>query len=446
MAIGDFLLFGSNYELCTTTFADIQRLPPAHYLTYSEGSLQIKRYWNFPLDGHIIRYNSPNDYVDQFKQLLDNAVRDRLRTDHLAIWMSGGLDSTTLAACACRARQDSSAPFHIEAYCGIYESLIDDHERYYADLAAKALGVPIHYLVLDQYQLFERWDEPLLRRPEPVEDPLLAGWVGFLERMTRSTRVAFYGEDGDALLSTGTVADMLRGIGLREVSVAVLRYMLTNRQRPPLGLGLYTRLRRWSPKQRTQPPYPTWLNPDFEARIDLKGRWVLNAHIVPHPLHPTHPGTHQRLMHPVWQSFLEGLDAGVTGVPVEVRLPLLDLRLVNYILAIPPLPWCVNKELMRKAMRASLPEAVLRRPKTPLSGHPYHELLKRPAARWIDCFEPAPRLAQYVGRNAIPHIVEGVYEPEETWVHLRPLSLNYWLQSLESTGLPVVNRCETGVS
>ena len=44
-AIGDYLVFGLNQDLSTTTFRDIQRLPPAHSLTIKNGSLSIRRYW-----------------------------------------------------------------------------------------------------------------------------------------------------------------------------------------------------------------------------------------------------------------------------------------------------------------------------------------------------------------------------------------------------------------
>src|SRR5713226_5502708 len=47
-AIGDFLLFGLNCDNATTSFRDIQRLPPGHWLTFSRAGLQIRRYWAAP--------------------------------------------------------------------------------------------------------------------------------------------------------------------------------------------------------------------------------------------------------------------------------------------------------------------------------------------------------------------------------------------------------------
>ena len=43
--------------------------------------------------------------------------------------------------------------------------------------------------------------------------------------------------------------------------------------------------------------------------------------------------------------------------------PFFDLRVLMYLLAIPPLPWCDNKEVLRSAMAGSLPDAVRSRRK-----------------------------------------------------------------------------------
>ena len=59
-------------------------------------------------------------------------------------------------------------------------------------------------------------------------------------------------------------------------------------------------------------------------------------------------------------------DAAWTGVPVESRAPLLDLRMLRFLLRVPPVPWCMEKELLREAMRGILPEEIRSRPKTPL--------------------------------------------------------------------------------
>lgn len=430
LAIGDFLLFGYNPEPSTTTFADIQRLPPGHVLKASEGAVAVSRYWSLPNDGHIIRYPRASDYVDHFKELLREAVSDRLRTERVGIFMSGGLDSPALAATACDLRAKQSLHLNLRAYCFVYDQSPDE-ERYYSGLVAKALGIPIEYAAIDGYTMFQGRDNPELHRPEPHDWALLAITYDSLKNLMSHSRVALYGEDGDALLFPATVVDMLKSMRFGEVMADVGKYIRSHRRRPPLGLGFFNMVKGWRGNPHL-PAYPKWLNQDFAARLDLPGRWTTYFASQPSHIPQVRAEAHRRITSPVWQAFFESNDPGVTRVPVEHRLPLLDLRVVDYLLKIPPLPWCPNKEIFRQAMRDTLPEPVRRRSKTPLSFDPYEVRLRRPDARWVDDFVPAPELAQYVNRAAIPRVAGSACKRNESSSsHLRPLSLNFWLQSLQ---------------
>jgi asparagine synthase (glutamine-hydrolysing) len=124
IAVGDYLLFGVNQDLSTTIFKDIQRLPPGHTLTVANGSITTRRYWT-PEPSSEVRFPDPESYVERFKELFARAVSDRLRTDRVAISMSGGLDSTSLAAVA-RDQIDN-----VHAFTVVYDSLIPDEERHF---------------------------------------------------------------------------------------------------------------------------------------------------------------------------------------------------------------------------------------------------------------------------------------------------------------------------
>jgi len=94
---------------------------------------------------------------------------------------------------------------------------------------------------------------------------------------------------------------------------------------------------------------------------------------------------------------------------------------------LPPLPWCVDKILLREASQDLLPEPVLRRPKAPWAEDPVLELVRRPEARWVDEFVPDPRLNDYVDRRAILTLTKENYFLK-VWTNIRPLSLNYFLE------------------
>ena len=113
------------------------------------------------------------------------------------------------------------------------------------------------------------------------------------------------------------------------------------------------------------------------------------------------PIAYEAMVDPMWPALFEGYDAGVTRVPVEVCHPFFDLRLVDFLLALPALPWCSDKELLREAARGILPDAVRLRRKSPLLADPLTVLLQQPESAWVDSFESVPELSRYVERA--PH-------------------------------------------
>ncbi|MEO0771344.1 MAG: asparagine synthase-related protein, partial [Cyanobacteria bacterium J06649_4] len=86
------------------TFYDaIHKLPPAHYLTLTPSEQVLHRYWS-PQDSPKIRLKSEADYAAMLQDLLDQAVRCRLRCAFpIGAHLSGGLDSSAVAVVAARA-------------------------------------------------------------------------------------------------------------------------------------------------------------------------------------------------------------------------------------------------------------------------------------------------------------------------------------------------------
>lgn len=93
-------LLSRQFHSADRTFISaIRKLPPGHRLTLGEG-LQIDRYW-FPERLPSLVLADDAAYTDRAKQLLSVAVADRLRdADRFGIHLSGGLDSSAIAAMA----------------------------------------------------------------------------------------------------------------------------------------------------------------------------------------------------------------------------------------------------------------------------------------------------------------------------------------------------------
>jgi asparagine synthase (glutamine-hydrolysing) len=425
-AVGDFLLFGANENWATTTFADIQRLPPAHTLTCERDTVCVRRYWAPPADG-AIRYRRQEEYVEHFNELFGRCVSDRMRDDAVGVWLSGGIDSSAVAATA----QQLAAAAHrrsVHAHTVVYDSLIADDTRQRAADTARSLGIEPTFFVADHHRAFAGWDDPAFRTSEPCDDPF---WTMRRQQLAQSAaraRVWLSGEGADEVLWPSAVVDTVGHMPWSELGAGVLQSLAVNRRRP--AVGLRRKLRQWRGRAAAAPPLPRWLNQQFAEGCGLHDRWR-QAHADANTRHHhLRPEAARRLATSPWPWYFETFDAGETGVPVEARYPFLDVRLVEYLLSLPPFPWFVDKHVLRRAMRDSLPSVVLRRPKQPLAGCPLRARLR--LGDMSSATAVGEELDEYVDRAVLPPIAS-LHESDDCWRDVRPLCLHHWLRYYERT-------------
>lgn len=430
-AIGDFLLFGQNHEKDTTTFADIKRLPRAHTLSVSNKGVRLSEYWT--PSASTIRYRNDRDYIERFQDLLNASVADRLRTERVAISLSGGLDSSAIAAVATRAQ--NSAPLELSGYCVVYDAIFADEERKYAALVADALNIPLQFL--EGNKINEQDDgRDVGVAPEPFDvEPLYAVSEELLRSLASSARVALTGWDGDTFLNETPKHSFITSLKKGNIARLLLDMIgYVHHQRSPPPIGIRTQWRRWRNPHWNRRPFPVWLNQDFSKRLNLNERWRQVNNEVP-TTHPLRPRAFSTLYSPSWDLLFANYDAGTTLLPLEVRHPLIDLRMVEYLLSLPVVPWMLEKTILRKAMAGTLPNAVLSRPKSPLASDPGLHLSHTKKFESIDEFQPVAALLSYVDRTSIPRVAEEV-DSNQLSINVRPFSLNQWLihsQSMEQT-------------
>ena len=432
LAIADFLLFDMIREPGATSFASIHRLPPAHTLACDGDGISLRRYWALPVSAPL-HHTRPSECVEQFRELLDRAVTDRLRTDSVGVLMSGGLDSPTVAASARRTLAHNGTDAGLCAYTEVFKTLIPHEEARYARVVAEALKIPIEFQVSDEMGPWKYLNRASIRWPEPFHSPCSDGGWEQLCRVAVRSRVALTGFGGDPALSCLLSMHFFRLLKKRQVGQALTeatRYLTSEGRFSRLYLR--TRWQRWFGSKSQTPHYPGWLNQNLEKSLGLRERWKLFTR-VPAPNGTARCTAYEAMIDPLWPSLFEGYDPGTTGIPLEVRHPFFDLRLVHFLLALPALPWCSDKELLREAARGILPDAVRLRRKSPLLADPLIALLQRPESAWVDSFEAIPELDRYVERRLIPKVF-GEKNAWSAWIHLRPLSLNFWLRSQAAAG------------
>jgi asparagine synthase (glutamine-hydrolysing) len=120
---------------------------------------------------------------------------------------------------------------------------------------------------------------------------------------------------------------------------------------------------------------------------------------------------------------------GVTHCLVETRYPFLDLRVVDYLLALPPFPFCFEKSLLRDAMVGRLPESCRLRPKTTPASDPLVRCLQQTeATELLDQIQWSCDMNGFVKRSDLKPL-QRVCGPGQIALDVRPLCLNFWLQS-----------------
>ncbi len=424
VAIGDFLLFGYYQDRDVTAYVDVPRLPPGHSLVVGARSVERRRYWTLPAVEVVDR--GAADTRETFRELLDRAVADRLRTSRVGFYLSGGLDSSLVAAWARRIMSERHVHFDMTAFSWVYDSLIPDDERHYAGLVADSLGIPIRFLPADDFGVYADLPDGAWAPPEPVDDPRWAGQVAAATVPASVTPILLTGWDGDAALRADIRLHWLdrlrRGQACRLASDLLL-YALKEHRPPPIGLRTLLRTVRLRPG--SEPELPPWLEPAFANRRGLSDRLRRHSRT---DIHQTPRAVaHATYASPIWARLFDGHDPNWTGAPLECWHPLLDTRLVTFLLSLPAVPWCAGKRIFREAVGASLPAAIRRRPKTPLPADPVAAKLRQ-MTNWAgDESDFEPEITAFVTRSLVPNLA-ACANVSAAWRQLRPHGLNYWLR------------------
>ncbi|MEO1087669.1 MAG: asparagine synthase C-terminal domain-containing protein, partial [Acidobacteriota bacterium] len=356
--------------------------------------------------------------VERLRGALDAAVKDRLHDGRACLWMSGGLDSTSVAASA------RAVGARAVAHTVSYERLIDDREGDWAALAASHLGIGHRRHAVDDYRLFEGWRD-LPATPLPAEPEADAMYVEVDRRCLEHSPVALTGFGADPLL----LPERFR-LGRELASGQLGAFWRTWRafravgQRPPLGLAsawAKRRIRRagWRP--------PPWLHPELDRRLEGEARWRRFTADAISPADGPRPEARHHTLSGGWADLFEQLDAGVRGVLVERRHPFFDGRVVQVLLGLPSLPWCVDKWALRLAQRGRLPGAVRSRRKTPLAGDPWPGVATPLRPLWSECIESAPELEEYFDLAAVDRALGGGRDDRAAWAAVGPaISFAVW--------------------
>jgi asparagine synthase (glutamine-hydrolysing) len=430
--VRDFLLQGSTGDPERTVWRSIRRLPAGHSLKFSNGRLQVQRFLQLPIE-EPLRLTRHEEYLEQFRELMRHAVKDRMPQGKLSLYLSGGLDSSAVSAFAADVASHPERLQELRAFTVGWRPLMEDAEPVLAELTATHLGLT--HEILEEEGMIPDQDGNRPTTPEPTAELFLGEACRVYRAVAAHARVVLGGDGGDDVL-VGQAWPYLRYLAKRGAWGEIIgrwgAYVVAQGQFPPMRGGFRLGLRRWLGYNDLPRHSPCWLRPDLEKRIGAETNPVIRLGGET-TIHPIHPQAYRSLHSGYWASVLEEEDAGWTGVLLETRAPFLDLRVLRFLLRLPPVPWCMHKRLTRQAMKQQLPPRILGRKKAPLPRDPLEVCQKNHSWR-LQLPQNAPEVFhQFVKWKTWIATLENS-QGSLSRQNLYPLSLLYWLKDVEKQG------------
>ncbi len=199
--LSEYLAFGytSGEE---TLFRGIRKLMPGHTLTLdaASGRVDIQKYWDVPestgTESKSDDDRSETSWIRECRERLEETVRMRLMSDvPLGMFLSGGLDSSAIAALMKRLRTEPVKTFAVGYKEAAYSELG------YARQVAQAIDTDHHEIVIGMDDFFNALPRLVWHEDEPIAWPSSVS-LYFVSRLaSEHVKVVLTGEGGDELFA-----------------------------------------------------------------------------------------------------------------------------------------------------------------------------------------------------------------------------------------------------
>jgi asparagine synthase (glutamine-hydrolysing) len=371
--VADYLFAGLLDHTRETFFKNIHQLRPGKYLLLEKGRLTIQSYWD--VEVNEVRFPNQRDYEERFRELLEDSIRLRLRSDvPIGSCLSGGLDSTTIVCLANRLLFDGRSidPLLVGEKQKTFSSCFEDSaydERTFIEFVIQQTGAEKNYVFPQAKKLFEEVNSLIWHQEEPFgSTSIYAQWNVMRRAKERGVTVLLDGQGADELLA-GYLPSFYPFLG-QMVTKMTFRRLIKE-------FNTFRKRHQGMPNQFVwgiaASVIPNWVRPSLQRYITGRMRWADEgfrnkySHHFPKPVKFAED-LNNHLYHIFRFMSLPGLlhyeDRNSMAFSVETRLPFLDYRLVEYIFNLPAeqkLKEGVTKVILRNAMKGTLPEEVRNR-------------------------------------------------------------------------------------
>lgn len=370
-----------------TLFQGIRQLEPGALALFRDGRLLQRRYWDVPLDAAPAGAVNAREAEERLDALLGDAVACRLESDvPLGAFLSGGVDSSLIIAFMRRAGAGRVLTQTVDAPEADAGYAIETRDLPYARRVRDHFGDLDYHEIELRPRVAELLPLLVWHLDDPVADP--AAIATYL--ICRAAK-----ERATVMLSGMGAEEVFCGYGRHRAALlaehwrALPRPLRDGVVRPIIERLPASRPGRFMALARNAKKFVRSAGDDFEERylgyvsyyrpaelaalmapgIDVERVWERHRRLLERSrgLHPL-----RRMSHLDLHTFLPNLNLAYTdrasmAASVEVRTPILDHRLVEFVAALPPALLVRGREqkhILKRVARRYLPSDVVHRPKT----------------------------------------------------------------------------------
>ncbi|HYW27512.1 MAG TPA: asparagine synthase (glutamine-hydrolyzing) [Terriglobales bacterium] len=354
-----------------TAFEGVRRLAPGHWLRWSDGEVETRRYWRLQYGP---KHSEPEvELREELVRILREAVAVRLESEvPLGAFLSGGVDSSAVVAMAAGSSAKRLKTFSI----GFEEDEFD--ESPYARMVAERFGTEHHELRIGRTAP-DLIDDIVWHYDQPFGDS--SAIPSFhVARITRPhVTVVLNGDGGDESFAgygryrlVARTANLYRVPGpLRRAALGAARAVRRLQGRRGGGIAEYSHRDAYEAYVATlrhlSPVRKAWMY-SHDALRDLPAEPppMLEQLERQRPSDLLDAMLETDVNHYLPDDLLVKMDVATMAHSLEARSPLLDHQLLEFAARLPSnlkLRGSTGKYLFKEALRGVLPDAVLDRPK-----------------------------------------------------------------------------------
>jgi len=418
-------------------WSDIHKLEAGHYVEYDLSTMNflVKQYWNFEFNNSILK--TDKEYQDEFKELFEDSVEKRIISSDVPVglFLSGGLDSSMIAATAVKLGHKNFHTFSVG-----FEDDRGENELSYAKTMAEFIQSKHHEVIITKEDFINFLPELVYYTDEPYADLTSIPLYFLSQEASKHVKVVLSGEGADELFAgynlntTKNSFDSLKKIENLKHFFFLLKPFVSSKHKDTLNNIQEFSVKRLLEKRSS---YMTKYWNDTEKE-QLFGKSFNSTNDLISSLYQKTKSSDaiDQILDSycrLWlvEDLLMKADKMTMANSLEARVPFLDHRLIEFASSLPThlkVTKNTTKYILREYAKDIIPDTILNRPKKGFSIPVYkwlHDELNEWAKDLIINSEELEILNKELVLQEFNNLNDNIDSAHKIWIII---ILHFWLQ------------------